>query len=145
MTPESFIGPRVATSADFETSETENLGNEKERVGSTPRELSVFEEASENHSKRRRLGYTAVKNYFCTVNTKCPSGAPCLITSSGIEFKITYSRDVPGYDLQQFNSLNNAQECADRCVDYGTACQSFMFLKNNVVYGGRYVGRCWLK
>ena len=122
--------------------EPESLDGSEERIGTSPKELHFFEEAK---TRRQLYAYDPLKDYKCIVNSKCAPGKGCVTASSGIQFSVTYSWDVPGYDLEQHNSLRNAQDCADKCVGYGTACQSFMFLKSGVLYGGHYRGRCWLK
>jgi hypothetical protein len=122
-------------------------GRQELTTGTSPKENSIFEKAAMfTFSKRRKLyEYDPMKDYTCTINRKCPSGKKCITTSSGKEFVVTLTYDVPGNDLKQYNFLRNAQECADKCEGYGSACRSFLFTKSNVLYGGKYYGRCWLK
>ena len=86
-----------------------------------------------------------IKDYSCIISKKCPSGKTCITTSSGKEFVVTLTWDVPGNDLIQYNGLENAQACADKCEGYGTACQSFLFSKEGVLVSNQYYGYCWLK
>jgi len=110
------------------------------------KENSIFENAAENGKRRLATKtYKPLKDFSCIVNKKCPSGKTCITTSSGREYVRTLTWDVPGNDLIQYNNLENAQACADKCEGYGSRCQSFLFLKDGVVYSGNVRGRCWLK
>ena len=97
-TVESFIGPREATSADFMNWTVEE--KDQEPIGETPREFSIFEKAAHNSTRRQLYTYDPLKDYSCIVNSRCASGKGCLTASSGIQFSITYTYDVPGYDLE---------------------------------------------
>jgi hypothetical protein len=112
-------------------------------------EDNIFEEAVKSGGRKltanhRSSRYVAEKDYRCIINSKCPSGKKCGVSSSGREYVITLTWDVPGNDLVQYNWLENAQACMDKCEGYGSRCQSMLFLKNGVVHGG-VRGRCWLK
>jgi hypothetical protein len=109
------------------------------------KEDTIFEKATKNGKRRLQTTYQPLKDYSCIINKKCPKGKTCITTSSGKEFARTNTWDVPGNDLVQYNGLENAQACADKCEGYGSKCQSFLFTKEGFLYGGRYRGRCWLK
>ena len=85
-------------------------GRYKPKTGTSQKENNIFEDAAMfSISKRRKLyEYDPIKDYTCIINKKCPSGRTCITTSSGKEFVVTVSYDVPGNDLIQYNNLRNA-------------------------------------
>ena len=145
---EPFIGPREAISDDFMTPENSGPHDVQHSLatGFSPKEQTIFEVARDSGSKGKRklYAYDPVADYSCLINRMCPSGKTCITSSSGLEFVVTLTYDVPGNDLVQYNNMRNSLECADKCEAYGTACQAFLFLKEGHSWNG-YWGRCWLK
>ena len=99
---EPFIGPREATSDDFMESGPEYDPERPEPTnGFSPKESNIFEDAvlSSSSKKRQLYEYDPLKDYTCIINKKCPAGKTCITSSTGLEFVMTLSYDVPGNDL----------------------------------------------